>query len=170
MIMSFTLSGNGKLGVLQSKVGVSIPFDGDPNINATTPKEYVGVWDTGATNSVITQKVANDLDLKPIGIKEVHTASGSELQNQYMVNIILPNGVGIRNVFVTEGRLNQIDILIGMDVITMGDFAISNEAEKTTMTFCMPSCHNFDFVKEFPTGIKQSRAERRRLERASKKH
>ena len=170
MIMSLTIkSSGGKLNVLQSQIGVSIPFDGDPAINSTPTNKYIGVWDTGATNSVITEKVAKELDLKPIGIKEVHTASGSDFQNQYLINIVLPNGVGIRNVLVTEGKLNQIDLLIGMDIITLGDFAITNLGGQTTMTFCMPSCHTFDFVQEYPSGIKQSRTERRKAERAARK-
>lgn len=39
-------------------------------------------------------------------------------------------------------------MLIGMDIITMGDFYISNYHGQTTMTFRVPSLECRDFTKE----------------------
>jgi hypothetical protein len=39
-------------------------------------------------------------------------------------------------------------MLIGMDVINYGDFAISNYNGKTTFSFRMPSLMKIDFCKE----------------------
>ena len=40
----------------------------------------------------------------------------------------------------------QDDVLIGMDIINLGDFAVSNVEGSTCFTFRMPSLEEFDFV------------------------
>jgi hypothetical protein len=64
------------------------------------------------------------------------------------INILLPNSVGFAALRVTEGDLPDFDVLIGMDIIVRGDFAISQSTGKTKFTFQMPSTHDFDFHKE----------------------
>ncbi|MBK5203582.1 MAG: SEC-C domain-containing protein [Prolixibacteraceae bacterium] len=65
-----------------------------------------------------------------------------------MVCLLLPNNVSFRSVSVTECEsLGAFDVLIGMDIIGNGDFAVSNLDGKTHMTFRLPSCENIDFVK-----------------------
>ena len=111
-------------------------------------KKYSSIWDTGATGSVITKKVVQEFDLKPIGMVEVYTASGIDTANIYLVNIWLPGGVVFYNLKVTEGKLiGQYEILIGMDIISEGDFAVTNYNSKTVFTFRIPSVGCIDFVK-----------------------
>jgi hypothetical protein len=61
---------------------------------------------------------------------------------------ILPNQVAFPFVKVTEGVLSGFDLLIGMDIITMGDFSITNVGGKTTFSFRVPSVKEIDFVSE----------------------
>ncbi len=68
--------------------------------------------------------------------------------NVYAINLFLPNQVGFQFIKVTEGVLNGTDLLIGMDIISRGDFAISNFAGKTTFSFRVPSTKRIDFVEE----------------------
>ncbi|MDR3184029.1 MAG: SEC-C domain-containing protein, partial [Prevotellaceae bacterium] len=56
--------------------------------------------------------------------------------------------IGFAALRVTEGVLSDFDVLIGMDIITQGDFAISQSEGNTKFTFQMPSTHDFDFDKE----------------------
>lgn len=44
---------------------------------------------------------------------------------------------------------NSCNLLIGMDVITKGDFIITNFQGKTVMSFRVPSLSKVDFVAEF---------------------
>lgn len=44
--------------------------------------------------------------------------------------------------------LNGSDVLIGMDIIARGDFAMSNSNGKTKFTFQIPATHEHDYVKE----------------------
>lgn len=46
---------------------------------------------------------------------------------------------------VTEGCLNGADMLIGMDIIGLGDFAITHKNMGTVFSFQIPSTHEYDF-------------------------
>ena len=39
-------------------------------------------------------------------------------------------------------------VLIGMDIITLGDFAITNQNHTTTFSFRMPSLHTIDYQRQ----------------------
>jgi predicted aspartyl protease len=107
------------------------------------------LWDTGASCSLIRPEVVRKLDLKPISKTFISTPSEENVpSNVYLVNLFLPNKTKIVDVQVTEGRPNSCDMLIGMDVITLGDFVISNYDKKTALSFRMPSLMKFDFCKD----------------------
>ncbi len=165
---ALTNKGNGILRVLQTTVGVSLPVVSAVDKKKIVVENFNGIWDTGATSSVITKKVVKKLNLRPVGMTLVHTASGSGNQNQYLVNIVLPCKVMIQNVKVTEGILFGTDILIGMDIINLGDFSITNHGGITVMSYCMPSYHSLDFVPEINNGS-FSKPDKKRLEREIKK-
>ena len=112
-------------------------------------KKYKAIWDTGATGSVITEKVVKELDLKPTGMVMVSTASDERPANTYIVNIWLPHKVVFGELKVTEGKLpGETEVLIGMDIISSGDFAVTNYNDKTVFTFRSPSAERIDFVKK----------------------
>lgn len=143
---AFTFLANGKMNVLGCPVEVS-----ESTITSTGSLVYNkhdAIWDTGATNSVITKKVADDLNLKPIRMTQVHTAGGSIDCNVYSVNIRLPNNINITNVTVTEASLTGFDLLIGMDIIGIGDFAVSTHEGNTMVSYRIPSDGGVDFVAQ----------------------
>lgn len=111
-----------------------------------------GIWDTGATNSVITKSSASALGLKPISRAVVNGVHGSKEVNVYFVNITLNNNQITLNSTVTECEELSADhsngMLIGMDIISRGDFCVTNSDGHTTMTFMVPSQRKFDFVEE----------------------
>jgi len=108
--------------------------------------EYAALWDTGATGSVVSKRIVADLALKPVGTSLVHGVHGKETVCTYFVSIVLPNDIVIEAVRVTEAEgLDGFDVLIGMDVIGQGDFAVSNYLGKTTFAFRMPSLGTITF-------------------------
>jgi predicted aspartyl protease len=122
------------------------PKNGDKGqLNAI---KITALWDTGASGSVITKNVADKLGLKPNGKALVHHANGESAVNTYLIGIMLPNNVVFSALIVTEGILNGMDVLIGMDIISKGDFCISNFKGNTKFTFQVPSTHDIDFVEE----------------------
>jgi hypothetical protein len=112
----------------------------------------VAIWDTGATASVITEKVVFECGLKQISIQEVHTASEKYLAEVYLISLALPNNVGFFSVRVTKGKLGgEFDVLVGMDVITQGDFAVTNHGGRTFFSFRCPSIEQIDFTGKAPS-------------------
>ncbi|MDR0971068.1 MAG: SEC-C domain-containing protein [Bacteroidales bacterium] len=147
--LSFTLKHTGRANALYTPCHISQAFNPNNKESHKPFKEYRALWDTGATNSVITKKVVEELNLPLISKTLTSTASHSELLvNVYMINIGLPNNVMIGPIRVTEGLLSGMDMLIGMDIISLGDFAITQKDNKTTFSFQIPSTHDIDFVQE----------------------
>ena len=115
----------------------------------SNPKTIEGVWDTGASMTVISQRVVTDLSLSCIDRQPQHTANREREAGVYLVEIILPNRVRFQALRVMDGELVQgVDILIGMDIISQGDFAVTNHQGKTFLSFQIPSRRRIDFVKE----------------------
>ena len=50
---------------------------------------------------------------------------------------------------MTETEFSGGDVLIGMDIISQGDFAVTNHGGITKFSFRMPSVTHIDFVEEF---------------------
>lgn len=65
------------------------------------------------------------------------------------VNILLPNHVEFSDWEVAEagGLVGDEDILIGMDIIGTGDFAVSNK-ERTVFTFRYSSQEEISFSRQ----------------------
>ena len=117
--------------------------------------EYSALWDTGATNSLITQKVVSECALSPIGIVNIFTPSGENKANSYFVSIWLPNRVCFLQVRVSEGFLaGDIDLLIGMDIMNQGDFVVNNLKGITTFSFRVPSLECID-LGNIPKDVSQ---------------
>lgn len=149
---AFTLKGNnGLLRDLKTICGVCPAFD--PLKGGKHPEiiQFSALWDTGASGTVISKAVVAKLDLKPIGKSKVFHANGDSIVNVYAINIFLPNQVAFKFIKVTEGVLSGFDLLIGMDIITTGDFSITNLGGKTTFSFRVPSIKEVDFVQEHKT-------------------
>jgi len=111
-----------------------------------------GIWDTGATGSVVTKSTALALGLTFFGKRKVRGVHGVKEVNEYFVNITLDNKNITLNTRVTEcdelSEDNTIGVLIGMNIITMGDFAITNLEGDTAMSFRIPSMQRIDYVKD----------------------
>jgi predicted aspartyl protease len=108
------------------------------------------LWDTGATGTCISKEIAVELGLTAIGKQQIHTPTGTDIVNTYRVDIILPNDVKVTGIQVCDSEIGSqnLGVLIGMDIIALGDFAVSNYNERTTFTFRTPSKKKTDYVAE----------------------
>jgi hypothetical protein len=84
----------------------------------------------------------------PAGKARVFGANGEFESNKYIIDIYLPNQLRVVDVLVTECPGLVDDVIIGMDIITSGDFAITHHDGKTTFSYQFPSTHHIDFVEE----------------------
>ena len=103
------------------------------------------LWDTGAMRSTISVNVAKQLGLIATRQAKVFHADGVSIRNVYFVNILLPNKMEVKNVPVTDGEIADTEMLIGMDVISLCDFAITNSNTDTKFSFQIPSIFDIDF-------------------------
>lgn len=87
------------------------------------------------------------LGLKSLGLVKMQHANGTSLVNTYMINLLLPNKMEVHSLYVMEGAMTDCDILIGMDIITLCDFAITNKNGKTNFSFDIPSSRITDYTK-----------------------
>jgi predicted aspartyl protease len=127
------------VSAVKTKILVTVPT------NSTAQGAYKAIWDTGATNTVISQQVIEELGLEPIGVTLVNTSGGIRQTYTYLIHLTLENQVRFQHVRVTEGSIYGADVLIGMDVITQGDLAITNKDHMTTFSFRIPSIEKIDF-------------------------
>ncbi len=125
---AFTLTFNGIAPQLITPINISTAFD--PSKPPPVPPQLFdgnALWDTGASQCVISQKFVSSLGLTPIGSGLVRHAGGSSSCNRYLLNFYLPNRVAFPGVMVSECDIaDNFDIIIGMDIITSGDFSLTN--------------------------------------------
>lgn len=148
---AFTLESGQIVPVLKTPCVIFPAFDPARLVRQNTNiqgRSYTAIWDTGATNSVISEKVIAELNLQNMGFAPVNHAGGQDVVPVYKVNIGLPNNVAFAEIKVTQGKLAGADVLIGMDIITKGDFSITNVGGKTVFSFRVPSVERIDYVKE----------------------
>jgi len=147
-LAAFTVNYHRISHILSSQIYIAEPFDPKDLTVKQNWLEYVCIWDTGATGSVISPKVVSDLKLLPTGKTICNTAGGQVEQNTFLVNIKLPNNVKFQAVRVTEAPIIGSDALIGMDIISKGDLAVTNKNGITIMSYQWPSGDEIDFVAE----------------------
>ncbi|MBT1698262.1 retropepsin-like domain-containing protein [Fulvivirgaceae bacterium PWU4] len=145
-VHALTRANNGIARVIESPIDIY-------NTLTNQKESTKAIWDTGATGSAITKSLVQKLALIPVtktNVKGVHgVKTGVPV---YAVKIVLNNQNVSFTLPVTECEELSDDasagFLLGMDIITKGDFAISNVNGQTVMTFRVPSIERFDFVKD----------------------
>jgi len=128
---------------------VSLPFDQtfDQGEHPTFI-ECEAIWDTGAMRSTISVGLAQKLGLTPIGQTMVYHADGESVCNYHIINLMLPNLVEVKMLIVNDGQMKDTDMLIGMDIISMCDFALTSPNGDTKFSFNIPSSEDVDFLKQ----------------------
>lgn len=169
---AFSVHSNGLLRVIKTKANVTLS-----RTIATARKipfkevQVDAIWDTGATNTSISQEVAKKLNLQPIGKAPVVSAGTKYISNIYKVDILLPQKVTVVDLRVTEAlSINESEILIGMDIIALGDFSITNAGGKTCCSFRMPpDIKHIDYVAEWEKSQERHKKRRSVKKRISRK-
>lgn len=105
-----------------------------------TPRLYLenALWDTGAQVTVISEKVVKALGLMPYGKGMVMGIGGEDNVDTYHIHVLLPNGFLACDVEAYCSNIED-DILIGMDIINLTDFIITNTDGNTKFTMRTPS-------------------------------
>jgi Aspartyl protease len=149
---AFTVRANGIAGQIITPVGVMPGFD--PASPPAPPPPIVqtsALWDTGASKSVISPDIVKGLGLTPVGTANVAHAGGTGTSPTYLVNFRLLNGVGVAGSLVTEfpSLTGSFQAIIGMDIISLGDLALTHVNGQTCMSFRIPATAAIDYVEEY---------------------
>jgi len=127
------------------------------------------LWDTGATGTCVLTDVVEKLSIVPTGKENISTPSGTQTVDTFLVDIVLPNRVEVKEVkvrHVDEIGKQGIGALVGMDIILLGDFAVSNCNSETVFSFRIPSKQKTDYVTELnfqkTIGPKHGKGKRKR--------
>jgi predicted aspartyl protease len=93
----------------------------------TREKKYKALWDTGATSTLISENVVNDLKLEQIGTSELTSIHKKDKSFLYNSGIIIPNHRKAILLHVSSFRKDdEYDVIIGMDIIREGNLKLDN--------------------------------------------
>lgn len=103
-------------------------------------ERFKGLWDTGTSTTVITPEVADKLGIVPD--KEhsmgLHGLGGTTDAPTIVAAIGFPNGQAFGPIEMAVHKLPSTDVLIGMDVISIGTLTIRRKPDGGTLfTFDM---------------------------------
>jgi len=122
------------------KTPVSICYS--RNSNKEKSIKIDALWDTGATHSILSPKIAKELVLSPVDNLYVGGINTEVSSDVVIVTITLPNGMTLSDRRFYVCNIPGVEVIIGMDIISMGDFAITNARGKTMFSFVIPTLNN----------------------------
>jgi hypothetical protein len=111
------------------------------SVSAPVPRDTVAsdLWDTGATISAITPKIRQELGLVPTGSKYVRGVTGIQEVDIVLLTLELPSNLLKQNVEVAVCDFSSdIGMIIGMDIIILGDFSLLHGNNRTVFSFTAP--------------------------------
>ena len=97
------------------------------------------MWDTGATTTIISSRIVRQLGLKPYQHGGISGIGGESDTNTYLVHLMIPTGDVVTNCEVMESDFEDYDVIIGMDIISLGDFCFTNPDDKSVFSFRIPA-------------------------------
>jgi len=106
--------------------------------SAVKTVRLLAMIDTGATGTVISQGIAANLGINPIGTTLINTPSSTNVScNQFDVRILFPNNINIPSIVVTEAPLQgqHIQCLIGRDILQHGVLIYTGYDNSFTLSF-----------------------------------
>lgn len=125
-------------GRIVSDIYLCSPEDGNPNTIRIR-----ALWDTGCSNSIVSKRAADFLQLKPAGERSFRTPFGGaslKKMTEAKICVVLGGCRILLNVGIDDAPCSDpdCDITLGLDFITQGDFAITHHDQQLVLSFCYP--------------------------------
>lgn len=142
---AFTKRFDGKTLSLTAPIAVrSRQSRGENRFFATT-----ALWDTGSEISCVSEEIVRRFELIPINQLRLVGVTGEKTTNVYQVLLRFPNGpviaLDVLGVNLVHDPGTPFQVLLGMDVITQTDFALTNPNGRTTLSIRFPAAEEIDF-------------------------
>jgi hypothetical protein len=110
------------------------------------------LWDTGASMSAITPEIKDKLKVTPVDKKTITGIHSTQVVDVVFITLELPNSVIKKNIKAAVCNItSKVGMIIGMDIISLGDFALSNGDDQTLLSFAVPP-----FKKKIDFSIRQN--------------
>lgn len=95
------------------------------------------LWDTGASSSCISERMARKLGLRPVDTGIGISSIGQQDILYYIVDVCLSDDIIFKNMKIACFPLenHNVDFIIGMDIIAKGNLMIRNNNGKTEVEF-----------------------------------
>lgn len=129
--------------VMQTTCSVSRSFE---SIASEGHGPFNALFDTGSSCCVITRRTAEACGLRRTGtVRKLHTMRqtghpGTIESHTYLGDLHLPGGIAFMNVELLEGStLPDIDVIVGLDVITCGDLSVNSSSGRSVFSFRTPA-------------------------------
>ena len=121
----------------------SIPYNSSLSVSTEA------LWDTGASISAITPEIMSTLKVIPVDKKTIAGIHSTQVVDIVYITIQLPNNVIKKNIEVAVCNIpSNVGMILGMDIIFLGDFALSNGNMQTLFSFATPPFKDkIDFSK-----------------------
>lgn len=105
--------------------------------------EANAIIDTGATMSAISKNLAEKSSAVKRGVSCVLGVHSTSHVNKYSACLALPNGILFEDIKLVEiNSLGTFDVLLGTDILSKGDFAVSKQLGKIYFSYRTPSADN----------------------------
>lgn len=123
-------------GILDRIVTPCIVDMSDYKTNSENAKETVkALWDTGSTVTVLSELLVDKMGLIPSDISRVSGWDGKPITtNTYNIDILLDD-IKIEFINAVRGPLKNVDMIIGMDVLSQGNLRITHPEYSTLLEF-----------------------------------
>ncbi len=129
---SFTIEQGRRAKLLRSEVVVN-------NAIESVARSAKAIWDTGASQSMISRRLVKRLGLVAAGRRRVYGPNAAAFHDTYRVELELPGGmeIGELEVLETDMLSPDIEVIIGMDVISRGTLIVACRDTSTELTFAL---------------------------------
>ena len=134
---SITLPLNVQSIIIDVELFIPVIVDKSEKIVSIKTKALI---DTGSNSSCISERLATACRLKPISALKMISAHGMSIAQIYEVSFILPGNIKFDSIPVVEVTGSKsFDVIIGMDILSKGDFAFSSDLAKSCFSMQIPS-------------------------------
>ena len=93
------------------------------------------MWDTGSQYTFLSSRIVEALQLKPVGKAGISGISGNSDADVYNVHVVLPSGDAVINVEALGCGYSDYDVIIGMDIIMLGEFHFDRMDDHSVFSF-----------------------------------
>lgn len=122
--------------IIDIEISFRLAFEDSSKVFSVKSKALI---DTGAQGSCISRRLASACRLEQISAMKILSAQGESIVPVYEIDFSLPNNAKFSQIPVMEISGNKnFDIIIGMDILTRCDFAVSNPKSNLIFTMRTP--------------------------------